>query len=47
MFLAGCLIATIQLLKSLRVGVAVVVGLSCLFAILGNVLLTWYLLLAA
>jgi peptidoglycan/LPS O-acetylase OafA/YrhL len=47
MFLAGSLIATIQLLKSLRVGVAAVVGLSCLFAILGNGLLAWYMLLAA
>jgi peptidoglycan/LPS O-acetylase OafA/YrhL len=47
MFLAGCLIATVQLLKSLRVGVAIVVVLSCFFIILGKDVLAWYLLVAA
>lgn len=47
LFLAGCLIATVQLLKSFRAGIATVILLSCLFALTGNTLLAMYLALAA
>lgn len=47
LFLAGCLVASFQLLTSLRAGLAALIVLSCLFAVIGNVLLALYLLLAA
>jgi peptidoglycan/LPS O-acetylase OafA/YrhL len=47
LFLAGSLVATVQLLKSFLAAMALIILLSCLFALVGDTRLALYLALAA